>query len=469
MRLLRLFATTTALALLGLAPAADAAKPKPRVSWVKCFDGCASGKVERGGTVKLAGRRFTAGSRVVFSVKRGGRRTNRTVRAELTGSSRLVARVPIDALSGRVYVRARGGVRSNAVGPLRIAPPRRDNAPATPAGTAFDGAGMWIWYIARSNGGDPSAIASQALGNNVSTVFVKSGDGTTYWDQFSAEFVRALKDRGLRVCGWQYVYGNDPEGEAAVAARAKDTGADCFVIDAETEYEGKYDQALTYVNALRTAVGRDYPIGLAGFPYVDYHPAYPYSVFLGPGGAQFNVPQAYWKTIGEPVDAVVEHTYVVNRPYGRPIVPIGQTYDQPPLDEIQRFRALVAANGSSGHSWWSWEQTDAPEWAAIGQPLAPFAGPPPSGAFVTVKRGNRGDLVRWAQLHLTAAGFGTTVDGDFGTGTQQQVAAFQTSRALSPSGEVDTATWKELLKAEPSTAKRKPRTAKDHAKRNELR
>ena len=98
---------------------------------------------------------------------------------------------------------------------------------------------------------------------------------------------------------------------------------------------------------------------MAGFPYVDYHPAFPYSVLLGPQGAQFNVPQTYWKEIGGGVDAVVNHTYRFNRPYGRTIAPLGQTYDSPPSSEIVRFRQLAAADGATGLSWWSWQHTSA--------------------------------------------------------------------------------------------------------------
>jgi len=57
---------------------------------------------------------------------------------------------------------------------------------------------------------------------------------------------------------------------------------DCLVLDVEGQYEGKYAQASYYMSSLRSIVGADYPLGLASFPYVDYHPALPYSVFLGP-------------------------------------------------------------------------------------------------------------------------------------------------------------------------------------------
>ena len=56
------------------------------------------------------------------------------------------------------------------------------------------------------------------------------------------------------------------------------------------------------MSTLRSQIGPDFPLALAAFPYVDFHPAFPFSVFLGPGGAQYNLPQLYWKTIGDSVD-----------------------------------------------------------------------------------------------------------------------------------------------------------------------
>ena len=97
----------------------------------------------------------------------------------------------------------------------------------------------------------------------------------------------------------------------------------------------------------------------------DYHPRLPYSVFLGPGAAQANLPQVYWKDIGGTVDAVSGHTLAHNRIYGVAIAPLGQTYDNPPPEDIARFRSLWAAYGSAGLSWWSWQATGEDEWAAL--------------------------------------------------------------------------------------------------------
>jgi hypothetical protein len=76
MRLTRLLAIAIAVALLlevGVSQASAATAP--RLFWVKCQSACMSGgKVQRGGLVRLAGRNFTAGSRVVFSIGGGSTR-----------------------------------------------------------------------------------------------------------------------------------------------------------------------------------------------------------------------------------------------------------------------------------------------------------------------------------------------------------------------------------------------------------
>ena len=149
---------------------------------------------------------------------------------------------------------------------------------------ALQGNGMWIWVMGASHRGSIPAIVAQARRSNIRTLFIKSGDGRNYWRQFTPALVSALHRAGLRVCAWQYVYGSYPVIEAQVGAQAVRNGADCLVIDAESEYEGRYVSAYSYVSTLRRLVGATYPISLAGFPYVHFHPGFPYSVFLGPAG-----------------------------------------------------------------------------------------------------------------------------------------------------------------------------------------
>jgi len=435
------------------AQGADAATVKPKLTSVRCLKLCAGSRtVAPGGYVSLKGHRLGKGMKVVFRARTNAARQH-LVKASAVNRSTLTARVPGDASSGHVYVR-KGRVRSNAAGPIKVRKPRAGTVPVastTQASAAeFTGNGMWIWYVSRSNGGNLQSIVAQAQAHDVSTVFVKSGDGTTYWPQFDAQLVGALKAGGLHVCAWQYVYGTSPSAEAAVAAQAIATGADCFVIDAEKEYEGRYRQAQTYVQKLRAAAGPAYPIGLAAFPYVDYHPAFPYSVFLGPQGAQFNAPQAYWKEIGGGIDNVVNHTYRFNRPYGRAMAPLGQVYDNPPVSDIVRFRQLAQAESSPGVSWWDWQEASPGEWDAVGGPLPPFAGPPPAGDDAVLGLRAKGDLVIWAQELLNGAGQPAAVDGSYGSGMQSAVQAFQGSHGLPVTGQVDTPTWNALLQFAPA-------------------
>ena len=96
-------------------------------------------------------------------------------------------------------------------GGTTTAPPPGETAappPATipvdevPEGTAFDGAGMWIWYLSQSSGGNLDRLAARARKAGVTTVFVKSSDGPSVWSQFNKTLVRQLHRRGLDVCGW---------------------------------------------------------------------------------------------------------------------------------------------------------------------------------------------------------------------------------------------------------------------------
>jgi hypothetical protein len=349
---------------------------------------------------------------------------------------------------------------------------------AAGARTAFDHDGMWIWYVSKSSGGSTSAIASKARKHHVKTVYVKSGDAGSaqpYWSQFP-DNISALKAGGLKVCAWQYVYGDHPKDEAKVAAKAIRDGADCFVIDAEAQYEGKYSSARTYMKRLRKAAGKNYPIGLAGFPYTDYHPSFPYSVFLGPGGAQFNLPQAYWKAIGHTVGTVLGHTYRWNLPYGRPIYPLGQVWMDPSRSEIMRFRKYAKAEGATGVSWWDWQEASSAAWDALGDSLSAFQGHVETH-FATLERGAQGDLVVWAQQHLSAAGQSTSADGSFGSSTERAVKRFQKAAGLSASGRITSATWRALLSHASSSSRlakvqaaetRVPLTANLPAKRYEI-
>ena len=253
-----------------------------------------------------------------------------------------------------------------------------------------------------------------------------------------------LHARGLRVCAWQFVYGKDPLGEAAAGAATVAAGADCLIIDAETDYEGRYaaGAALRAARCARRSARR-YPLGLTSFPYVDYHPGFPYSVFLAPGAAQANLPQVYWKDIGGSVDAVSAKTVAQNRIYGTPIAPLGQAYDASrgrrhaalprDLGGLRRRRAVVVELAGR-------ERRDVGRADAAARPRRSCRPIPAGPRCARAPRATRssGCSSTWPRstpaLEVRPAGASRPRP-------TPRCERFQTARGLPPSGITDAATW----------------------------
>lgn len=324
-----------------------------------------------------------------------------------------------------------------------VAAPTTFSANAT---SDFAQRGMWIWELPATDGGNLATVIAQAKQYGIGTVFVKSGDGNAMWSQFNPTLVSELHAAGLHVCAWQYVYGNQPVAEAKVGIQAVRDGAECLVIDAESQYQRKYVQAQKYMGTLRAALGSNYPIALAGFPYVDYHPTFPYSVFLGKNGAQYNLPQMYWQDIGTTVDGVYAHTFEFNELYQRPIYPLGQLYDSPPATAVKRFRSVGLAYRAGGVSWWDWQSASHKQFSAISAPAGPIKGYIANTTVASLARGAVGDLVVLAQEHLWNTPERVAIDGAFGVHTQRAVVAFQRANGLAANGVITPQTWNALLK-----------------------
>jgi peptidoglycan hydrolase-like protein with peptidoglycan-binding domain len=443
-------------------------KPSPaavRISSVACVPvaHCSTNphEVSLRGTLRLSGAGLRSGMTVVFPRSAGAHISSTSPGAHLRQtSSGLLVTVPRSAHSGRIMVLINAARHTGSVGPITIVnhalhPPVQHTGGApvpsvSASGTPFEGQGMWIWYVSRSSGGNTASIIAQAHAAGVTTVFIKSSDGSSnYWTQFSPQLVAELHAAGLRVCGWQYVYGSNPKGEAELGARAVTSGAECLVIDAEVEYEGRYAAAQTYLDELRARIGPAFPLALASFPYVSFHPSEPYSVFLGPNGAQYNAPQMYWHDIGQSIDTVYANTYIGNRIYGRAIFPLGQTYGGISSSELLRFREEAVDYGATGTSYWDWQETPAALWTSLAAPLSPLTGVTPNSEWPEVHSGSKGDEVLWLQEHLASAVPTQETTGVFGSQTQTNLIAFQTAHGLSPSGVAEPATWQALLALPP--------------------
>lgn len=303
--------------------------------------------------------------------------------------------------------------------------------------------GMWIWEIGQAERGNVLKIVRKARRYKIKTIYLKSSDGANWWRQWDT-YAPQLKAAGLEVCAWQFVYGTYPVVEAELAARAAGQGADCIVIDAENQYENKYSQAKRYIKELRAQIGSRYPVGFTSFAYLDFHPFVPYSVFLGPGGAQWNLPQMYFWAFKAPIGRVFWHTYRYNQLYQRPILPLGQTYARTPASQALLFRKYVKRYRAPGYSWWVWHETRPNTWRALAKRLPPAA-KKPVVSYPLLKEGYKSDMVRWGKLKLNAAGAHLTTGLTYDAKMTAAVKQFQGARGIPVTGQLDAATWPALL------------------------
>ena len=98
-------------------------------------------------------------------------------------SAGLLVTVPKNAHSGHIMILLSGGRYTSSYGPIYVydhalhppPPPPKDPPPVSAgavSASAFEGQGMWIWYVSKSDGGSVAAIAAQAHAAGVSTLFI---------------------------------------------------------------------------------------------------------------------------------------------------------------------------------------------------------------------------------------------------------------------------------------------------------
>lgn len=68
-----------------------------------------------------------------------------------------------------------------------------------------------------------------------------------------------------------------------------------------------------------------------------------------------------------------------------------------------------------------------------------------SSLIVQIQEGSTGDAVKAAQLELNKYGYGLSVDGQFGAGTESAARAFQSSHGLGVDGQIGPQTWETLV------------------------
>jgi putative peptidoglycan binding protein len=318
-------------------------------------------------------------------------------------------------------------------------------AAASTRASPLESQALWVGRSPAAT--NPQQLASQAAAAGARTLFIKAAEGTTPEAGFTPAFVGAVRAAGISVCAWTFVYGVDPAAAAIAAIAAGHAGAQCLVVDAEGQYDKRYGAAQLYVRTLRSQLGSAFPIGLAGQAEIAQHPTFPYSVFLGPGGFNVDMPQVYWRDLGLTVAAALAATVGPNRLYGRRLAPVGQLFNGPSTAELQAFKTGAFGDGARGFSLFDLESSSPATIAGVFS--APIAAPSRRVVLPTVHPGADGDDVVWAQEHLNGAGAHLPVGGFYGAQTARAVARFQRRHRLPASGVLDNHTWLALLRVRP--------------------
>ena len=252
-------------------------------------------------------------------------------------------------------------------------------------------------------------------------MFVKSSDGPDdAWAQFNPTLVAALHAHGLRACAWQFVYGNDPLGEAAWAPTPSRPAPTASSSTPRAATRATTRRRSSTSPRCGPPSDPSYPIGLTSFPYVDYHPRLPYSVFLGPGGAQ--VEPAAGLLEGHRRDRSTRSARTRsahNRIYGVPIAPLGQTYAAPrrrTSSASARCGRPTAPAGCRGGRGRRPARRRGPRWPSLPEP--PSRSRTPAGRRST--RATRATRSSGCSSTSSPSSPPSAVDGTFGTSTSRR-------------------------------------------------
>jgi hypothetical protein len=247
------------------------------------------------------------------------------------------------------------------------------------------GKGFWIWQIPRCENGIPSAIAARAVEAGLSHVLIKIADGSKWVYNYDYDtnvdlvppVVYALREAGIQVWGWHYIWGEYPQGEAQLAIeRTKSLGLDGYVIDAEAEFKqsGKIIAARRFVQDLRAGLP-NLPIALSSYRFPKSHPRFPFAEFLKI--CDYSMPQVYFEqatNVEEQLERSVEQYMAIDP--SCPVIPTAPTYFtsrwRPSADEISRFFQKAKDMDLTAVNAWSWDYTNRPNAGDLWQAVADY-------------------------------------------------------------------------------------------------
>ena len=319
-------------------------------------------------------------------------------------------------------------------------------APVVPARRTIPlGKGMWLHTFDKAHGGNANAIVSHAVAHGLTHLYVRTGSSRMgfYARPDLDRILPVAHAAGIKVVGWDFPYFNDLYADATRAKEAIDYTTpdghqiDAFSADIETKSEGtnlSTDNARAYGIRLRELAGPEYPL-IATVPRPNPKRWYPYFEVVQHFDAI--APMVYWIN-RDPVTDVAGAIEAL-KPFGKPILPVGQAYDPaidgspqwttPSKEQIAAFMRAAADRGIAAVSCWAWNPATPEHWAAITE----------SAQYDFQSLKTRGDAksVLALQRMLQGLGYPVVPDGVFGPATIQALSDYQRRNGLKPTGWID--------------------------------
>lgn len=258
----------------------------------------------------------------------------------------------------------------------------------------MNGLGFMVWQLAAMppvaelipllKAADCRWISIKVANGNVK-YNVKGGN-----DKPLLAFIGALKDAGIEVGGWHYVYPEfpGPQGDLAEERREK-LGLAHLLVDAEVEwknFDGAARAAKTYLGKLHVG---NFTVGFCSYRYPSYHPL-PYGAFLGHEATDIITPQVYWEGAHNPAEQCERSRVEYAGLSAKPFIPIGSAYAnkqqdgsvwEPTVKDLVAFRQYCRGKGFQAYGFYSLDwiiQKNRMDWleAIAGWPIVTPPPPP---------------------------------------------------------------------------------------------
>ncbi len=241
-------------------------------------------------------------------------------------------------------------------------------------------------FLPRKSLGDVSRIIVDAM-PNVDGVFLQTSQGKEWQSKFDndpkavngpgavAQWVAAMESRGLETHVWGIPHGLNVQEEAnRFIEAAKVPGVKSLLLDVEhgnVYYRGTADAARQLMTLIRNALGPNFHIGFT----LDARRNRPFNVFIDPWLPFMDSlhPMIYPKDFGKSVADALDTGFSFLAPFGKPIIPMLQSYSAIPPADITLQGNEAFKRGAVGLSFFCLgdRHMNAPEFAAVAAITSP--------------------------------------------------------------------------------------------------